>query len=336
MTVTPQGNIYLCKTVLENDYKNQLDFSSAANQLTYFNSTIQNTITDSNYTYIKKDSSVTIGVNIDSIINCNYLFYKNTGFTNKYYFCFITDMQYVNENCTRITFETDCYQTWLFDIIYKNSFIEREHVNFDNYAANLVPENLDTGEYITYSQTSSAIGEGTPCIAATYDEINNVEGGSIINGVYQGVDYFVFDDSTGHLTDNIKSFLQKYAQGSHSDAITSIFMIPKSMIGYNSITWDNISGVTYGKYKKLSSSNVAYDFPDIEKPFDYTKIHNITPKNKKLLQYPYRYYMVSNNNGATAIYREEFFNNTNIAITKFKMKGVITPRLLYKINSTKL
>lgn len=146
MTITPQGQLYLCKTPLENDYKNQLTFANANAQMSYFNSTVQHTF--DNYTYIKKDNAIQVGKNIDEIIDCNYLFYKNTGFTNKWYFCFITNMEYVNENCTRITFETDCYQTWLFQIEYKQSFVEREHVNDDTVGLHTVPENLETGEYI--------------------------------------------------------------------------------------------------------------------------------------------------------------------------------------------
>ena len=40
MTITPQGQVYLCKTKLKNDYKNQLTFSNATEQLNYFNSVI--------------------------------------------------------------------------------------------------------------------------------------------------------------------------------------------------------------------------------------------------------------------------------------------------------
>ena len=86
MTVTPQGQLYLCKTPLENDYKNQLTFANASNQLTYFNSKVIKSY--DNYTYIKKDNVVQVGDNIDTIIECNYLFYQNKGFTTKYYFCF--------------------------------------------------------------------------------------------------------------------------------------------------------------------------------------------------------------------------------------------------------
>lgn len=149
MTVTPQGSLYLCKTPLENNYKNQLTFANANAQLTYFNSKVVKTYT--NYTYIKKDNIVQVGDNIDTIIDCNYLFYQNTGFTTKYYFCFITNMEYVNENCTRITFETDCFQTWQFQIQYNRCFVEREHTNNDTIGANTVPENVETGEYIVNS-----------------------------------------------------------------------------------------------------------------------------------------------------------------------------------------
>ena len=36
ISITPQGDIYLCKTPLENDYKNQLTFASATAQYNYF------------------------------------------------------------------------------------------------------------------------------------------------------------------------------------------------------------------------------------------------------------------------------------------------------------
>ena len=60
-------------------------------------------------------------------------------------------MEYVNENCTRISFETDVFQTWQFQIQYNRCFVEREHTNDDTIGANTVPENLETGEYILNS-----------------------------------------------------------------------------------------------------------------------------------------------------------------------------------------
>ena len=154
ISITPQGQIYLCKTPLINDYKNQLTFANKNAQLTYFNSTIQKTY--DNYTYIKKDNVIKVGENIDNLIQCNYLFYKNTGFTDKWYFCFITNMEYINENCTAITIETDVFQTWYFDIVYKPCFIEREHVNDDTIGIHTIDENLNVGEVIEEGQIEDA------------------------------------------------------------------------------------------------------------------------------------------------------------------------------------
>ena len=54
ISITPQGQVYLCKTPLENDYKNQLTFADATAQQTYFNSKIFRNLGDDDYTYIKK------------------------------------------------------------------------------------------------------------------------------------------------------------------------------------------------------------------------------------------------------------------------------------------
>ena len=140
ITVTPQGNVYLCNVPLENDYKNQLTFDSLQDQLTYFNSKIVKTF--DNYTYMKKDNVIKVGVNIDEILGCNYLFYRNTGFSNKLYFCFITDKEYINENVTALYIETDVYQTYQFDMTFDYSFVEREHVDDDTVGKHTIPESL--------------------------------------------------------------------------------------------------------------------------------------------------------------------------------------------------
>ena len=52
--------------------------------------------------------------------------YKNENYSNKWFYAFITGMRYINDNVTEISIATDVFQTWQFDLIYKQSFIERE------------------------------------------------------------------------------------------------------------------------------------------------------------------------------------------------------------------
>ena len=142
ISITPQGNIYLCNVPLENDYKNQLTFANINAQETYFNSKV--VMSFDNYTYIKKDSVIKLGINIDDIMGCNYLFYRNGGFSNKTYYCFISRKEYINENVTAITIETDVFQTYQFDMEFQYSFVEREHVNDDSVGLHTIPESLET------------------------------------------------------------------------------------------------------------------------------------------------------------------------------------------------
>lgn len=146
ITITPATTVNLVKTKLENDYKNQLTFANKAAQSSYFEGLTSVSFTE--YTYVKKDSKIRVEANIDDIINYNYLYYENNFPTDKRYYCFITNMEYINENCTDIYIETDVYQTYQFDITFGTCYVEREHTNDDTVGANTIPEGLETGEYI--------------------------------------------------------------------------------------------------------------------------------------------------------------------------------------------
>lgn len=300
MTITPQGQLYLCKTPLENDYKNQLTFSNANAQMSYFNSKVQKTF--DNYTYIKKDNSVKVGVNIDEIIDCNYLFYKNRGFTNKWYFCFITNMEYVNENCTVITFETDCFQTWQFQINYKRCFVEREHVSDDTVGAHTVPEGLETGEYITnYQDYYNGLDDLKYVIQCTEWASNNDKPlATNYGGVFMAGGAYVCSNIA-----EVVNILQLFAQNGKSKAVYSIYMTPSKFIT-----------TSPGNLQYPGQNNPLYDTKVINKD---NNLNGYVPVNNKLLTFPYRYLCISNNNGSSNILHYERFSGDNC---NFMIKGV--------------
>ena len=333
ITITPQGSIYLCKTPLERDYKNQLTFSSKANQETYFTSTIQKTLTE--YTYIKKDNTITIGEPIDTIINCNYLFYVNTGFTTKYYYCFINKMEYVNENVTRIYFETDVFQTYQFDIVYNQSFIEREHVNDDTIGLHTIPEGLETGEYVVNERVDGKgfISTQSIIVGATIDFNNKVNGkyqninGAWVNGVFSGVRYFV-PETIG----SIKVLLTDVANAGQSDGIVCMFMGNSDYYTLSSgselypYIVDSDSAISHAwEYWIFPTQGQSYIANRVTKP---TTIGTYTPVNKKLLTYPYCFINCDNNNGSNAIYKYELFANN---ICDFVYWGSVTPGMSIRL-----
>lgn len=300
MTVTPQGNIYICKTPLQSDYKNQLTFANAQKQQEYFNSVINYTF--SNYTYIKKDSTIKVNESIDNLINCNYLFYRNNGFTDKIYYCFITDMEYINENCTLIRFETDVFQTWYFQINYKQCFVDREHVNDDTVGLHTVPENLETGEYIVNEKNYYDGLDSFKYVIQCTEWSGSSENKPLstnFGGIIMAGGAYVCDTMQ-----QVVNILQTFANRGKDDAVYNVYMIPSKFIVTSS------SSLQYP-----GQTSPIYDNITINKN---TNLNGYTPKNNKLLTYPYNYLLVSNNSGSSNILHYERFNGN----CNFQIKGV--------------
>ena len=332
ITVTPQGQVYICKTPLENDYKNQLTFATKIAQENYFNSTIIKTL--DNYTYIKKDNVIKVGINIDEIIDCNYLFYKNTGFSNKIYYCFITKMEYINENCTAITIETDCFQTWYFDIRYKKCFVEREHVNDDTIGAHTIPEGLETGDYVDQYVDNDEMsdlnfltkGGHSPYVVLAVSEtgldVALPDGSRIYNNVYSGLIFLTFPS-----TQDVDKYINYIQHKITEDIIYAAFMCPYEIAtdGGN-FEWSTFTdGTTSFQYAFINYTTIATQMGlvEINKP---NNLDTYIPRNKKLLTFPYRYFNIANNSGSSATYKYEYFNSRDGRdVCQFTMLGAISP-----------
>lgn len=78
------------------------------------------------FSYIRKDDIIYFPDHIDNIINYNYVMYQNTNYSHKWFYAFITKMKYVNDGCTAIYIMTDVWQTWQFNLTWKQCFVERE------------------------------------------------------------------------------------------------------------------------------------------------------------------------------------------------------------------
>ena len=146
MAITPQTDLFLVKCPLQLSNKHQLTFNSKDEQFNYFRSLPRLEIDQ--ISYIRKDNVIRFPANIDEIIEYNYCMYRNDNYSNKWFYAFITDMRYVNDNMTFITLKTDVFQTWQFDLNWRQSFIEREMVTDDSVGLHTVPENLNIGDLV--------------------------------------------------------------------------------------------------------------------------------------------------------------------------------------------
>lgn len=318
MVIAPNTTIKFVNIPIEIDNKNQITFSNITNQLTYFNG-INNLITITNCTYQRKDGFVRVPRSFDVMQGYNYCFYQNTSHSNKWFFAFIENLEYLNDEVTKVYIKTDVWQTYQFDITFKKCFIEREHVNNDTVGLHTLPENVELGEYICNSHTKDTTMDSYTqdlcmILASPYKTILNGDGDidpappRKYNGIYTGLTYYAYEN-----TGTVDVILDLYATHGKTSAINGIFMSPKWLTG------------TLGTYAEVQETNapLAFDTTTAKQ----TTLNGYTPVNKKLLTFPYNYLLVSNNIGQNAIlHYEKFSNGSNC---EFRVAGVINPRLLY-------
>lgn len=128
-------------------------FDTYEQQIAYFSTFSVKDVPYNNFQKLSGRFSLDVRGNVQDYMHCNYLMFQNSEFDNKWFFCFILNVESLNRGVTRIYFMTDVVQTWRFNIDFKPSFIAREHESLaDNW--NSIPESLALGnEYETVYQT---------------------------------------------------------------------------------------------------------------------------------------------------------------------------------------
>lgn len=128
MRITPDSTITLYQNVdIDND--EQLVFSSRANQTAYFQSKIHPNGAYTPCTVVRKTGAIRVEKSGSVVSACNYLSFVNPSFDNKVIYARIIDYEYINNECVEISYIIDYWQTWMFDVTFQNSFIEREHLS---------------------------------------------------------------------------------------------------------------------------------------------------------------------------------------------------------------
>lgn len=309
MAISPSTDLRIIKCPLELDEKNQITFSSATAQANYFLSLPHLEI--ENISYQRKDSTIRFPGHIDSIIEYNYVMYKNDNYSNKWFYAFITNMEYINDNMTLITIKTDVFQTWQFDLTWKQSFIEREMINLadDIPGKNVIEEDLNVGELICdREQTGNEIGAESNywfVVSCNYDPSDRTRyAGVALYGDYpQGSIWFAFLVTRGSTTafETITQWLHSVTTQGHTDDVFQCFALPYQAFS-NSDVDANTHMVKSGRGTKL---NVTKDF--VKSTYRaFTDYPNV--KNQKLLTYPYSFIRITNNMGNYNDYKIEDFH----------------------------
>ena len=280
---TPDSVVYLCNVPLEADQKNQLHFGSVSEQTNYFESTVVKELTG--FTFVRRDSAIRCPENIEDLYNCNYVMYQNSHFTDKWFYAFITELEYLNDAVTAIHIKTDVFQTWMFEAEILPSFVIREHTNNDAIGANTIPENLEIGPYMCVEEQNINLNKGNSRIVVAYQALTvDDTGGTMVDDVFSGVCYRFFNPSQ---VDDINKFILSRVEDNKADSIVAIIQVPNFVE----------NGLPGG-------SNVWTP------PLVPGSFQGYTPKNNKLKTFPYCYLGVTTNQGEEKAFRYENFTET--------------------------
>lgn len=315
--IAPNSDVILLKVPLEISDDNQLTFANATAQYNYFYSLPKLEL--EKYSYQRKDGSIRVGVLVDDLYEYNYVMYRNTNHDNKWYYAFITNISYVSDSVSLVTIKTDVWQTYQFDLTYKPTFVEREHVNDDTVGLHTLPENLELGELVQNSSTTIAPNK-TVWTQGSSEQLTNkymivfqvtqLPDGSYgisrshrYNGVYSGLFYLGVKNAS-----DATLLIDKYAASTvKTDAIISIFIAPTAF--FDNCEFSNImtSGGNITVYYPVDDT-YASDMSDANYTLSMpSKLDNYTPKNNKMFTYPFSYLTIDNNAGACITERYENF-----------------------------
>lgn len=332
--ITPQTDVYLLKVPLELDSTNQLTFNNAEAQFNYFYSLPK--LGFDNFTYQRKDGVLRIPELVDNLMEYNYVMYRNEAYSSKWFYAYITALNYLSDGVTAVSIKTDTWQTWQFALEYKPCLIDREHTNDDTIGANTLPEGLELGEMVVNGNTSNFGGSENYCTIVEVSMVENEgesqslryewDDGSTtrnpaprINGISRGTIPLIA--GLGETPVSVNEIRELYDLAGLGDAIVNVYMLPQWLIGsYHTLTLYATRGsssqmtvpripVPEGTDNSYTLGNATFNRP--------TSLAGFTPKNKKLLTFPYCYFNISNNAGSSIPYHYEDFSNT---IT-FKTEG---------------
>lgn len=345
----PNTEINICSGIpFTNTYDHTVRFSSVGQQSVYLDQHVVKTL--SNYTTIRRTWSMKVEALYSEAITWNYLFFtrwrgKPTETMEPVNYCyFITSVEYINDSTVELFLEMDVMQTYMCFWKLNPCFVEREHSAKDNIGENTLDEGLDVGEnLITVDMEEIDLSSNFDLLIAStinlpafslyvdYENPDNTSKeidvinvlGSNYGNVYSG--FVIYAISLREYV-KIATLLEALQSNGQIDTIFMMWLYPSELIEYNPETADSF-------IKRINGAKMLNTF--IGANVDgWTHVgiptgNDFTPRNNKLLQYPYRFMTASNGAGESMVYKYEQFQasstNKEFSGASFYVKGNIAP-----------
>lgn len=291
MYIVPNTTIYILNNIpLNKSYEHTVYYPDKDAQAQAFMAYKKYTLTD--YSYQRSQlGTIRVALKYEQLIDCNYLMFKNTNFENKWFYAFITGIGYVSNDVTDVYYDLDVMQTWCYDYEFLPTFVDRQHSKTDALYENTQPEGLELGATYGYSQklffqtlNSPSSTSSNYLILATTSPTGTHPTPSTSSGVVLSLYQHVGDQA-----DTIAQ-VKQFINNGLEDNIVAIYNCPPD-----------------------DKMNIAKEFKRTPTLGSYS------PRNYKLLTYPYCFLSCYNNLGQTLELQYENFrvHNSTSAPTDF-------------------
>lgn len=260
---------------------------------------------DVQYAPITTAKPVRVSGDVEKLNNATMLTFVNGNFSQKRWYCNIVRKDYISSNCTEVVLEVNAFQTFMFDMSITGAYVEREHQSNDWNGAspsynNLQPEPLTPTNYVFAEEQVESFDAQTIGIAVSADPDGNTVAGQMSGNYYFGTQLATGNAST------INTIIRGYTDLGKAQAIVAIFMIPQRIDANVPV-------------------NTTYTVPPA--------LNGYTPRNAKLLSYPYTFLVVSNQAGEVKDYKFELANDgRTIAFTSKQSLSFAPSAICYPIN----
>lgn len=314
----PDSTIYICTGVkLRSDQAHTIYFASAAAQRTYFYNKSQATggRTFTDYTLTRNNVCYVDATLVDAEY-WNYAMIEDKvnaqGVMRKFYF--IESVEYVDENTTALYLKLDVMQTFQHQPNggyvgnLPTCWVEREHSVYDgpnafNGSYNTVEEKIDTGEFVVRNSVDVCENNWAIVVSATIrlDLLTasstsvTMAYGQTINNTWSGLGFYYAPVSYGV---QVLTIINNLSTLGYIDGIVDIYLFPfEFLVKYTQDTSTEESPFVRISHTVSSDNRIAIP----------TSIGSYTPRNKKLLQYPYTFFYLTDGAGMSAVYRPEYY-----------------------------
>lgn len=362
MNFMPETEVYLLSGIPFNiSYNNVRDFDTIDEQTAYFLGKQKYKFDKLTYQRVTQQT-IKLDINYNDLLDCNYIMFQNQSNKGKWYYAFITDYEFVSQNCTIITYQLDVFQTYLFDFRFQSTYVEREHTKRFNNDGTPVVNTLDEGLSYGYDYECYNIEHVQQCDniiwAVLVSKLNLVSyptklfGGSRTGKIPTTLYYYcvpiridnAFIDLkvNGKQVSSVQSIISKFQNDTNfvnnlvSFYYTDTIPCEVSFDGNDNIT-SNSSYLDVFEVAGLTLVTVGrYGYDTINKTIA-NNIYDKLPKyeESKLLMYPYTIVEISDQKGNTFTLKPENIARNNLPKFEIEMSSSIgtEPKCAYIIKN---